>query len=97
MEETFLRQATVDWIGLSALGYSLVMEPGASAPGWYNVGPLALKRPALVGGSGSSGTPAGVRFVPHKFRGGRYARPPATVWQPSGVLKSMAVGLQPGL
>jgi hypothetical protein len=41
-EETFIRWATEDWIGLSALGYSLVMEPGARAPGGYKVGPLAL-------------------------------------------------------
>jgi hypothetical protein len=40
-EETFLRRVTADWIGLSALGYSLVLEPGASPPGWIEVGPLA--------------------------------------------------------
>jgi len=41
-EETFLRRATEDWIGLSALDYSLVMEPGARAPGWDKGGPLAV-------------------------------------------------------
>jgi len=34
---------------------------------------------------GSSGTPAGVRFAPPEIRGCRYARPPATFWQPSGL------------
>ena len=41
-EETFPGRATEDWVGLSALGYSLGLEPGARAPGWYKVGPLAL-------------------------------------------------------
>jgi hypothetical protein len=31
---------------------------------------------------GSSGTPAGVRIAPHEVRGCRFARPPATFWQP---------------
>jgi len=38
-----LRRITEDWIGLSALGFSLGMEPGARAPGWDKVGPLALE------------------------------------------------------
>ena len=42
-EETFPGRATEDWIGLSALDYSLVLKPGARAPGWYKGGPLALK------------------------------------------------------
>jgi len=42
-EETFPNRATEHWIGLSALDYSLVMKPGARAPGWYKAGPLARK------------------------------------------------------
>jgi len=42
LEDTVLLRASADWIGLSALGNSLCVEPGASAPGWYKVGPLAL-------------------------------------------------------
>ena len=37
-EETFPGRATEDWIGLSALGYSLVREPGARAQAGIKAG-----------------------------------------------------------